>query len=189
MRHPPIEPVDAVQRWREEADAFDQKCKAEKSRLQRADRERQAAYTRAAENSVDTEQRLASLEARMDRVEESLAALAEVANGAASFSDNTVARFGDTEAAFKSLTAALDTMRETHRSELAALRDRVSGKETTAARERAARAEQLNDARFERGQRDASREHMETRKRVSDLNDDVQNITRLVVKDIQRRGG
>jgi hypothetical protein len=187
MRTPPLVIEDPVDKWRREADQAERVRADNKARLLRSDRERQAAYERAAQNSADTEARLADLEQRIAVIEESLAALADVATGAASFSNNAVARFGDTEAAFKSLTAAIDTMRENTRSELAALRDRVSGKETTAARERAADAEKLNEARHERSQRDAVREHNETRQRISALNDDVQGVTRLVIKDIQRR--
>jgi hypothetical protein len=123
----------------------------------------------------------------MDSVEANIAVLTEAVTAAADFSTNAVERFDDVKAAFKTLNSTVQAASENTRSELAALRDRVSGKETTAARTAAAHAEQVNDARFERSQRDAAREHNETRQRVSALNDDVQGVTRLIVRDIQRR--
>jgi hypothetical protein len=122
-------------------------------------------------------------------IEAAIAALAEGVNGAAQFSGSAVERFDDVRAAFKTLGAELDTMRENTRSEFAALRDRVSGKETTAARERAERAEAVNDARHEASQRSAERQHIKTRTELADLREGVRNVTQLIVKDKQWHGG
>jgi hypothetical protein len=187
MRTPPLVIEDPVDRWRREADQAERERERAKAQLRRAERDNQAAYERAAQNSADTEARLTDLEQRMDNVEAHIAALSEAVSAAADFSNNAVERFDDVKIAFERLNGTVQAASENTRSELAALRDRVSGKETSTARERAADADKLNEARFERTQRDAQREHNETRARVSALAEDVQGVTRLVIKDIQRR--
>jgi uncharacterized coiled-coil protein SlyX len=184
VRVRPLPPLpDPVQEWREWHDTRDREREANRAKLRRADRERQAEYARAVQTGADTEQRLDALEIRMANVEATIATLSEAVSNAADFTHNAVVRFGDVEAAFKKLNASLDTMRENMKSELAALRDRMSGKETTAAREAAARAEQQNSERHERSQRDAA----VTRREISNLNGDVRNTMQLVVREIQRR--
>jgi DNA repair exonuclease SbcCD ATPase subunit len=187
MRTPPLVIEDPVDKWRREADQAEREREREKAQLQRAAHERQAAYERAAQNSADTEARLTDLEQRMDNVEAHIAALSEAVSAAADFSNNAVTRFDDVKVAFERLNSTVQAASENTKSELSALRDRVAGKETSAARERAADAEQLNEARFARTQRDTAREHSATRQRIAALNDDVASVTQLVIKDIQRR--
>jgi hypothetical protein len=174
---------DAVAKWKREADEADRERARAKAEIRREERADRRAFFHRQQTAVDIEQRVAALEARMDNMEAAIATLAEGMNGAATFSGNAAARFSDVETAFKALNTELDTMRAQHQSEYSALRDRVSGKETTAARERAERAEAANDARHNAAERIASREHGKTRQQLANLHEDVVNVARLVVKN------
>jgi hypothetical protein len=149
-----IEFKDPVQEWREWHDARAQEREEAKAELQRTARESRRAAIVSRQEVTSLGDRVTELEQHMVAVEHVLAVLGEGMNGAAAFTANAVARFEDTETAFKSLAAAIDTVRENTKSELAALRDRVGNKETT-----------------------------DTRKDIADLHAGVQNVTRLIMKN------
>jgi hypothetical protein len=145
---------DDVARWRREADEASAIRAANRAELKRETRESRRAAIVSRQEVTSLGDRVTELEQRMDAVEHVLAVLGEGMNGAAAFTANAVARFEDTETAFKSLAAAIDTVRENTKSELAALRDRVGNKEAT-----------------------------DTRKDIADLHAGVQNVTRLIMRN------
>jgi hypothetical protein len=183
VREVQVPDVDPVQEWREWHDTRDREREANRAKLRRADREHEAAYARQMQNSMDTEARLADLERRVSDIEATLAGLAEAVSAAAEFSSNSVQRFGDAEAGLRKLTTSLDTTRESLKSEIAGLRDRVASGETIRARAAIARAEEQNNERHERSQRDAAHEHATTRREISE----VRNGLQLVVRDLAAR--
>jgi hypothetical protein len=187
VREVVVPEIDPVLRWREEADKADRERAAEKARMRREERDAAAAYARQAVDSAEIEQRLSSIEARLDSLELVVSGFNSVADGAAQFSTATVARLQELTALADKVDASLTTMRHVHERECNALRDRLAASEATHARETAMLTRELANAQRELDVRANLREHAANRMAVAGLDEKIENVVSLVREDLRER--
>jgi hypothetical protein len=182
-----IEPVDAIAKWAAEADAADREREANRARMRREERAAEAAALRTRQDSAELEQRLSSIEARLDVIEQHLEAFNAVANGTMTFSNAVTERLEELASLANKAGVALETMRMVHAREVGALRDRLAASEASHSRETAMLVKELSDARREIDVRNNLREHAANRMAVAGVNETLENVVSLVREDIAAR--
>jgi hypothetical protein len=185
-----VEFEDPMDRWRREgneSDAARARAKRELPREEHAMREERAMHTRATEFAATADVRLAALDERVGEIEQRLAAFDVVAKGAVSFSNAATERLHALAALTDRLERTVEQMRETHKRECDALRDRLASSEALHTRETVLLTKQLTDAQRELDVRASLREHAASRIAVAGLDEKVENVVALVREDIAQR--
>jgi DNA repair exonuclease SbcCD ATPase subunit len=193
LRDPPARPepapprevhvpeVDPVQEWREWHDARDREREANRA----ANRRQADDPTLAGFAAIGS--RLDALEERMAAVEQALAGLNALANGAAQFSNATVARLEELAACANKAGLTFETVRALHERQVEHLRNRLAASEAASARESAFLGRQLAEARREldalHGKVDRERDRERTDTRLSQLAENLDNVVAYQRRD------
>jgi len=177
---------DAVEKWKRLANEDTRKREQADARRKREERADKVARIRAKQNN-ELAERVSALEERVSALELVVSDLNDAANGAATFSSNTVARLQELATLARKLDGTLETMRAVHRREVDGLRDRLASSEASHGRETAVLMAKLADAQREIDHRADIREHARTRMQIAGVNENLENVVALVREDIASR--